>query len=93
MRAEDAPTCVRSADSPARSGLGDRVVLILRLRSHQVRMTTAAISVATSARELRRCVTPPHFGNLQFGVAGILTADFGEAAQCGQHFIPGWGPW
>ena len=34
----------------------------------------------------------PHSGTLQFGVAGILTADFDEAAQCGQHFIPGWGP-
>ena len=33
------------------------------------------------------------FGKLQFRAEVRFTADFGEAAQCGQHFIPGWGPW
>ena len=33
-------------------------------------MTTAAISVATFARELRRCVTPTRAGNLRLSTAG-----------------------
>ena len=41
----------------------------------------------------RRCVAPPHATNVQFRTAGILTADFDEATQCGQHFVPSWGPW
>ena len=74
-RTSPPPTRARSADSRAHSRLSDRVVLIWGgVRSRQVRITTAAISVTTSARELRRCVTPPHFGNFRLRAAGNYTA-------------------
>jgi hypothetical protein len=36
---------------------------------------------------------PPRATNVQFRTAGIFTADFDEATQCGQNFVPSWGPW
>ena len=72
-RTSPPPTCARSADSRAHSRLSDRVVLFLGVRSRQVRITTAAISVAPSARELRRCHTA-ELSNLQFPAAVNYTA-------------------
>ena len=54
---------------------------------------TFIASTADVTSTHRRGVTPPRLGNLRLSAPGIFTADFGEAAQCGQHFIPGWGPW